>query len=172
MTNVAKTVTRTVGNYELQVFYLPPKAAVLLLNRLLKVVGEPLAEFLDAFVSNKGSKERSGSLGSSPLAKGLDTLLDRDLPPNLFGNVARALIGRIDDAEVARTYDELIAKVWIKGPEDNGTHKILDRDLEGKPGLALKVLATCLEVQFEDFFAEAGGFAGVLDQVKAMRQKV
>jgi hypothetical protein len=107
----------------------PARKAAKILTRLLKLVGEPLANF----------------------GGGLSTSIDKVLPL-----AVRALTEKLDEAEIDQLLTDLLSCVQID--EGNGFRSlIIDTDFQGKLGAMFKVVAASIEVNYSDFFGAIVG---------------
>jgi len=158
--------TREIDGMTAEVFLLPPTHALKVLTRLTKIVGEPLGLAAGALLGDKPAEPR-GDAEAPPASA-----LQKDIPDAVIGKVLAAFTDRLDEAVVLDTLKLVMASVHIKTAEDAGTRTLnIDQDFRGRTLTMLKVFAFALEVNFSDFFAGAGGSAGILAKAKTVMAK-
>jgi hypothetical protein len=139
-----ETLKKDIDGEKFEFLMMPPKVALRILTRLIKIAGEPLGIALAFVTTGEG--------------------LDKEVDPSVVGKSARALIERLDEDEVMNTVIQLCDYALM-----NGKKITFDVDFTGRMGLMFKVIAGVLEANYADFFGDVGGLAGIVQAAKAQR---
>lgn len=158
-----ETVKREIDGSLYEFHTMPAKAALKVLTRLTKVVGEPLGLLGDALLG--GGKAGAVGAEGDGLVKGA---LETDIPQGALGKVLAAVTDRLDENQVLETVELVLVSVYVQGPSDAGTRTIrFEQDFGGRMLTMLKVFAAALEVNFSDFFAAGGGAGAIMARARA-----
>ena len=148
----------TIGESSYEIEKLPPKIALKILTRLIKLCGEPIAKAIDGVTNSPNPQE---------------TILDSNLKDwDFIGDAIKALTQNLDEDMILQTVELLLGYVYKKNQEGGYIAVNMDIDFQGKINEMLKVIKSCLEVNFKDFFEEIFGmFIKKAEKVKASLTK-
>lgn len=146
----------TIGESSYEIEKLPPKIAIKILTRLIKLLGEPISKAV------KGVSE-----SNDPKKSILDTELTQ---LDFVAEAITALTSNLDENMILQTIELLLGYVYKKNRDGGYVVVQMDIDFQGKTNEMLKVIKSCLEVNFKDFFEEIfGTFTKIATGVRASR---
>ena len=132
--------TKSIKGREYQIYYMPPKKAIKILSRLLKIVGKGI----------------SGALSTANTETTTEKFFDQEIN---IGGLVEGLIERLDENSVLSLIDELLVHVEIDNGEGNFRKINFEQDFHRKLADLFLVLKEVIVINYADFFGEASATA-------------